>query len=216
MTGGDLKFHINNESKFTEKRTQFYASEIILGLDYLHQNNIIFRDLKPENILLDHNGHIKLSDFGLAIQTKTTSPNAPQVDSSPSPVRIKALQQQVVRGYAGTPGYAAPEMCRNLYYNFACDYFALGVTLYRCLTGKKPFLGQRNSNLDENVMNMEPDYSFPYLSAAAVSLLQGLLCKEPEKRLGYNGVDEVKSHPFFKDVDWALGILSYLFYFFLI
>lgn len=68
--GGSLFFHLNKHKRFTEAEVRFYACEIILALEYLHQNEIIYRDLKPENILMSKDGHIKLSDFGLAKKLK--------------------------------------------------------------------------------------------------------------------------------------------------
>lgn len=65
-SGGTLFFHLKRQKRFTEKEIVFYAAEIVLALEYLHQNMIIYRDLKPENILLGTDGHIKLADFGLA------------------------------------------------------------------------------------------------------------------------------------------------------
>jgi serine/threonine protein kinase len=64
--GGSLFFHLEKKRRFTESEIMFYAAEIVLALGYLHQEGVIYRDLKPENILLDADGHIKLSDFGLA------------------------------------------------------------------------------------------------------------------------------------------------------
>jgi len=64
--GGELFEHLKAARRFDETRVKFYAAEIILALEYLHSKNIIYRDLKPENVLLDENGHISLTDFGLA------------------------------------------------------------------------------------------------------------------------------------------------------
>jgi len=66
MPGGDIFFHLQREEKFDEERVKIYLAEIILALEHLHKNGIIYRDLKPENILLDKEGHIKLTDFGLS------------------------------------------------------------------------------------------------------------------------------------------------------
>lgn len=66
LNGGELFFHLCNEIRFSEDRARFYAAEIALGLAHLHKNGIIYRDLKPENVLLDHEGHLKLTDFGLS------------------------------------------------------------------------------------------------------------------------------------------------------
>ena len=66
LNGGELFFHLRKETKFNEHRARFYAAEIILALECLHGNGIIYRDLKPENVILDSDGHIKLTDFGLS------------------------------------------------------------------------------------------------------------------------------------------------------
>ena len=64
--GGSLFFQLKRKKRLQESEIVFYAAEIILALEYLHSNKIIYRDLKPENILLSEDGHLKLADFGLA------------------------------------------------------------------------------------------------------------------------------------------------------
>lgn len=66
LNGGDLFEHISRSGKFKEKRAKFYAAEIVLALNYLHENNIVYRDLKPQNIIIGKDGHVKLTDFGLS------------------------------------------------------------------------------------------------------------------------------------------------------
>jgi len=66
VNGGDLYYHLKKKHRFNEKEARFYAAELILALDYLHEKGFIYRDLKPENILLDSEGHVKLTDFGLS------------------------------------------------------------------------------------------------------------------------------------------------------
>ena len=66
LNGGDLYTHIINYGRFKEKRAKFYAAEMILALDHLHKNGIVYRDLKPQNIIIDGEGHVKLTDFGLS------------------------------------------------------------------------------------------------------------------------------------------------------
>jgi len=66
LNGGELFYHLRKETKFSEARAKFYAAEIILALECLHSNGIIYRDLKPENVILDQWGHLKLTDFGLS------------------------------------------------------------------------------------------------------------------------------------------------------
>jgi serum/glucocorticoid-regulated kinase 2 len=65
-TGGEIFFHLSSFKKFPEEIAKFYFTEILLGIEYIHSNDIVFRDLKPENILVDIEGHIKIADFGLA------------------------------------------------------------------------------------------------------------------------------------------------------
>lgn len=66
VVGGELFSHLRRAGRFTNDMTRFYASEIVLAIEYLHSKNIIYRDLKPENLLIDHQGHIRLTDFGFA------------------------------------------------------------------------------------------------------------------------------------------------------
>jgi serine/threonine protein kinase len=133
----------------------------------------VHSDMKPENILLDAAGHCKLSDLGLAVQS-----------------------QHKQKGYAGTPGYTAPEVCASRSYTAAVDFFSLGVTLYRFLFGRKPFQGERGSDLDTNVQKIEPPYYPSEVSAAAIDLLKGFLIKDPSQRLGARagGFAEIKEH----------------------
>ena len=66
VNGGELFHHLKKETKFAESRAKFYAAEIVLALEYLHQNGVVYRDVKPENILIDSEGHVRLTDFGLS------------------------------------------------------------------------------------------------------------------------------------------------------
>lgn len=189
MLGGDLKFHLINAGRFTEKRARFYAAEVLLGLETVHGASIIYRDMKLENVLLDHNGHCRISDLGLAVVTK---------------VKIK--------GYAGTPGYTAPEMIKNKLYGPGADIFSYGVMLYRMLCGSKPFKGKIDRDLDKAVIERKPQFPKEIFSKEAISLLSGLLQKRPENRLGCSerGIGEIKEHPFFESIDWGLLEAGYL------
>jgi serine/threonine protein kinase len=66
INGGELFFHLKNERRFAEKRVKFYAAELLLAFEHLHKQNVVFRDLKPENVLMNRDGHVMLTDFGLA------------------------------------------------------------------------------------------------------------------------------------------------------
>ena len=137
----------------------------------LTHNSCIYRDMKLENVLLDHSGHCRLSDLGLAVVTK---------------VKIK--------GYAGTPGYTAPEMIKNKLYGPAADIFSYGVMLYRMLCGSKPFKGKVDRDLDKAVIERKPQFPKEIFSKEAILLLTGLLQKRPENRMGCGdkGIEEIK------------------------
>merc|ERR1719189_165031 len=124
MLGGDLKYHLNVQEKFSEARTRFHAAQVLLGLEHIHSKGIVYRDLKLENVLVDEKGHCKISDLGLAVR----------------------MSSELVKGYAGTPGYTAPEVVLSHYYDHIVDFFSLGVMIYRFLCGKKPFQSKRRHN----------------------------------------------------------------------
>eukprot|EP00475_Leptophrys_vorax_P027336 TRINITY_DN38991_c0_g1_i1.p1 TRINITY_DN38991_c0_g1~~TRINITY_DN38991_c0_g1_i1.p1 ORF type:complete len:644 (-),score=188.23 TRINITY_DN38991_c0_g1_i1:94-1989(-) len=188
MMGGDLKLHLNKEEKFSEVRSRFYSAEVLLGLEHIHSKGIIYRDIKLENILLDAKGHCKVSDLGLAVMTKDK-----------------------VKGYAGTPGYTAPEVILMQPYDKMCDFFSYGVLIYRLLSGRKPFGSHMgSSDLDKNVVSVEPEYPEEFFSPEAIDLLTKLMVKDPSKRLGANGIEEIKQHPWFDPIDWGLLEAGYL------
>ena len=101
-------------------------AEIALALGFLHKNNLIYRDLKPENILLDKEGHVKLPDFGLS---------------------KVLLSKRNARAYTicGTPQYIAPEIIKSKGYDKTVDWWSLGVLMFEMLSGRKPFVFQKNS-----------------------------------------------------------------------
>ncbi|XP_034296153.1 G protein-coupled receptor kinase 5 isoform X2 [Pantherophis guttatus] len=187
MNGGDLKFHIYNMGNpgFEEERALFYAAEILCGLEDLHRENTVYRDLKPENILLDDYGHIRISDLGLAVKI-------PEGDS--------------IRGRVGTVGYMAPEVLNNQRYTLSPDYWGLGCLIYEMIAGQSPFRGRKEKvkreEVDRRVLEMEEVYSHKF-SEEAKSICKMLLNKDVKQRLGcQDGATEVKSHPFFKSMDF--------------
>ena len=113
LNGGELFYHLRREQRFSEDRTKFYAAEILLALECLHNNGVIYRDLKPENVLLDSQGHIKLTDFGLS--------------------KIKQTESEVTYTFCGTPEYLAPEIVRGEGDGKEIDFWALVSKKYRIL-----------------------------------------------------------------------------------
>ena len=105
LNGGELFFHLHKDRRFSEERTRFYAAQLVLALDHLHKNGIIYRDLKPENVILDSQGNLKITDFGL------------------SKMGMKGDDKSYT--FCGTPEYLAPEIVRGVGHNRAVDYWSL-------------------------------------------------------------------------------------------
>ncbi|KAL9658304.1 hypothetical protein ABK040_015624 [Willaertia magna] len=214
IPGGELFGHLRKVHKFTLELSKFYLCEVILAIEYLHNNNIIYRDLKPENILLNADGHIKLTDFGLAKEGITS------VGGNSSGVKTKT--------FCGTPDYLSPEIIKGLPHGKGVDYWSIGVLMFEFLTGRSPFRGSNRKELYEQILHTHPVYpkeiteatnktilvdddpikgiklQEPIQKNVLVDLLDRLLLKKPEERLGSAGIQEIKSHPFFDDVDWDL------------
>lgn len=186
--GGELFFHLGRLGKFSESRSRFYTAEIILALKYIHSLGIVYRDLKPENILLDVHGHLRLTDFGLSKEGVRDCSSG-------------------CRTFCGTPEYLAPEILERKGYGRAVDWWSLGALLFEMLTGLPPFYCSDKQKLFEKVRHSELDYPSDTVKPAAKSLLQGLLTKDPLKRLGSGPEDaeELQCHEFFTpNIDWNL------------
>ncbi|KAJ8261110.1 hypothetical protein COCON_G00168330 [Conger conger] len=197
MNGGDLKFHIYNMGTpgFDRDRVQFYAAEVCCGLEHLHMQSIVYRDLKPENILLDDNGHIRISDLGLA---------------------VKQRKGEKVRGRVGTVGYMAPEVISNERYGVSADWWGLGCLIYEMTAGRSPFRAHqehvRREEVERRVQQLREEYNNKFTEDTQ-SICRMLLAKDPEQRLGSrsDGVMGVKAHPFFRSIDFKrleAGILK--------
>ncbi|GAB5590274.1 Cytochrome c oxidase subunit 1 [Umbelopsis nana] len=185
VVGGELFSHLRRAGRFTTDITRFYASEILLAVEYLHSKDIIYRDLKPENLLLDHRGHIKITDFGFA---KTV------VD------RTWTL--------CGTPEYLAPEIIQSKGHGKAVDWWAMGILIFEMLAGYPPFYDDNSFGIYEKILAgrvMFPTHFDPY----AKDLLKRLLVGDRSRRLGNlkGGAEDVKQHKWFRGVDW-FGLLE--------
>ncbi|XP_057335686.1 atypical protein kinase C isoform X2 [Microplitis mediator] len=196
VRGGDLMFHMQRQRRLPEEHARFYAAEISLALNFLHKKGIIYRDLKLDNVLLDHEGHVKLTDYGMC--------------------KEGVRDGDTTATFCGTPNYIAPEILRGDEYGFSVDWWALGVLLYEMLAGRSPFdIAGASENPDQNT----EDYLFQVilqktiriprsLSVKAASVLKGFLCKEPNERLGCSrgpsAFLDIVGHPFFKAIDWEM------------
>jgi p70 ribosomal S6 kinase len=198
LAGGELFLRLGREGIFLEKDAAFYLGEIILGVDHLHTLGILHRDLKPENILLGHDGHICLTDFGLA---KDFGPNWTSDDADGD--RAVTI--------CGTLEYMAPEMVARKGYGRAADYWSLGCIAYEMLNGLPPFSSKQGSKeMFRKIMGEK--VKMPVGStAAACKLLKGLLNRNPDARLGnarstmfeVGGVAGLKQCAFFEHIDWT-------------
>merc|ERR1740117_620635 len=179
--GGDMGMALAKHRRFSEDNARVYAAEILLALEYLHKNKIIFRDLKPDNVIFDSDGHALLTDFGLS----KTGMGATAVSNS----------------FCGSVAYLAPEMLRRAGHTKSIDWYLLGVLIYEMLVGVPPYFNPDKAVLFKNI-EMGPlkiPHTMPH-DARQIILL--LLNRNPQKRLGAtNDADEVKAHEFFNPID---------------
>ncbi|KAH0793429.1 AGC family protein kinase [Histomonas meleagridis] len=183
VPGGELFNRLKEEGKFNESRAKLYAAEILLGLGHLHSLGILYRDLKPENVLVDAKGHIKITDFGL-VKTNMNSKDA------------------TTTTFCGTAEYLAPEMLQQQPYTKTVDWWCFGVLLYEMITGLPPFFDENTNRLYRSILYNPVNYP-QFVSENAKDLIEKLLCKDPNKRIGaIDDVNEIKRHPFFGDLDF--------------
>ncbi|XP_048414922.2 serine/threonine-protein kinase N2-like [Stegostoma tigrinum] len=180
--GGDLMMHIRS-NVFSEPQARFYAACVILGLQFLHQKDIVYRDLKLDNLLMDAEGYIKIGDFGLCKEGMGSG--------------------DCTNTFCGTPEFLAPEVLTETSYTRAVDWWGLGVLIYEMLVGECPFPGDDDDEIFDSIVNDEVCYP-QFLSTEAISMMRKLLRKNPECRLGAGDQDaeDVKKELFFKEMDW--------------
>lgn len=181
VEGGELFSLLRKSQRFPNPVAKFYAAEVTLALDYLHQQNIIYRDLKPENLLLDRHGHLKITDFGFAKEVP-----------------------DITWTLCGTPDYLAPEVVASKGYNKSVDWWSLGILIFEMLCGFTPFWdGGSPMKIYENILKGRVKYP-PYIHPDAQDLLQKLITPDLTKRLGnlHAGSKDVMNHPWFAEVTW--------------
>ena len=199
INGGNLFSFVKKRRKLNEKMAKFLFRQIILGIKHIHSQNIVHRDIKLENILIDLNNNIKICDFGIG--------------------KILNSSDELLYDRCGTPMYMAPEilLCnkKNGYSGFPVDIWASGITLYIMLSGTLPYninnnnksnedlslneiKNKDNKNLQLQIINFKPK-KIKNISKEANNLLNGLLNKNPDKRLK---CDEILNHPWLKNINF--------------
>nr|XP_042138122.1 serine/threonine-protein kinase ULK4 [Peromyscus maniculatus bairdii] len=204
-TGGSLETVIAQDENLPEEVVREFGVDLVTGLHHLHRLGILFCDLTPGKILLEGPGTLKFSNFCLArvegesLEEFFALVAAEEGGGDNGENTLKKSMKNRVRG---SPIYAAPEIMKGTDFSVASDLWSLGCLLYEMFSGKPPFFSETVSELIEKILYEDPlppvpkDSSFPKASSDFINLLDGLLQKDPQKRLSWEGVLQ---HPFWKD-----------------
>ncbi|KAG2773921.1 hypothetical protein JG687_00006929 [Phytophthora cactorum] len=232
LPGGDLMGLLMKEDTLNEATTRFYAAEMVLAIQSVHDLGYIHRDMKPDNVLLDAHGHLKLTDLGLCKKMDSRVDLLPVSQHAMNPEQAAAAaaaaatrgggggnsvdasrskpfsrNRQVAFSTVGTPDYIAPEVLAQKGYGKECDWWSMGVILYECLVGYPPFYADEPVQTCRKIVNWKQSFGFPpeaiaRLSPQCMDFVRRLICNA-ENRLGTGSVEEIKRHPWFNGVDWS-------------
>uniref|UniRef100_A0A8C5GTF9 non-specific serine/threonine protein kinase n=1 Tax=Gouania willdenowi TaxID=441366 RepID=A0A8C5GTF9_GOUWI len=193
MPGGDL-VNLTSTYDVPEKWAKFYTAEVVMALDAIHSMGFIHRDVKPDNMLLDRHGHLKLADFGTCMKMDLTG--MVHCDTA-----------------VGTPDYISPEVLKSQggdgFYGRECDWWSVGVFIFEMLVGDTPFYADSLVGTYSKIMDHKNSLNFPddvEISKDAKNIICAFLT-DREVRLGRNGVEEIKRHPFFKNDQWTFDTI---------
>ncbi|KAK3026254.1 hypothetical protein RJ639_041630 [Escallonia herrerae] len=215
LNGGDLYSLLRNLGCLDEEVARVYIAEVVLALEYLHSLRVVHRDLKPDNLLIAHDGHLKLTDFGLSkvgLINSTDDLSGPAasgtsllgVDESQVSLTEHQVERRKKRSAVGTPDYLAPEILLGTGHGTTADWWSVGVILFELIVGIPPFNAEHPQTIFDNILNRNvPWPRVPEeMSPDAQDLIDRLLTEDPNQRLGARGASEVKEHPFFRDINW--------------
>ncbi|KIY73313.1 kinase-like protein [Cylindrobasidium torrendii FP15055 ss-10] len=220
--GGDLATQLSRWGRLGRDRARFYAAEMVMALEALHDEGVIYRDLKPENVLIGRDGHIVLTDFGLAKEfprnhagfgaVLSTAPSTPAVRGRRTTSSSGGFDEfpwtlhhnigvDTTTTFCGTAEYLAPEVIQGFPYSYPVDWWALGTLMYEMIIGIIPFWAQNQQDMYTRVLNGE--LIFPEsksMDEDTKVLLRGLLEKDPLRRLSSS---EIKQQSYFSMIDWS-------------
>ena len=164
---------------------EFFLACTLLGLEYLHANKIIHKDIKPENLVLDDKGYLKINDFGIA----------------------KIYKEKNCKENGGTPGYISPEVICGQNHTYTADYFAIGVMAYEFMLGKRPYKGKNKQEVKDDILSRQAILHHEEKpcdwSSESVDFINKLIERKKEKRLGVNGIRDIKAHQWFNNFPWS-------------
>ncbi|KAI6702641.1 hypothetical protein NL676_011777 [Syzygium grande] len=168
--GGELYNVLRKHGHLNEKHAATYIASLAQALGYCHENHVIHRDIKPENLLLDHEGRLKIADFGWSVQSKGKR-----------------------HTMCGTLDYLAPEMVENKAHDHAVDNWTLGILCYEFLYGVPPFEAESQRDTFKRIMEVDLNFPpVPHVSSEAKNLICQLLVKDSSKRLS---LQKIVEHP---------------------
>ncbi|KAH8976599.1 kinase-like domain-containing protein [Lactarius hatsudake] len=227
LPGGDLMTMLMKYDVFSEDVTRFYMAECTLAIEAVHNLGFIHRDIKPDNVLIDKNGHLKLSDFGLStgvhartdgayyarlLEQQLTPRHASRNSVEVTPIHLTMTRAETIATWkknrrrlaystVGTPDYIAPEVFMMRGYGKECDWWSLGAIMFECLIGYPPFCAENASDTYKKIIDWPHHLHFPeqvHLSTEALDLMRRLMTWSD----GRAGVEEIRTHPLFHEVDW--------------
>eukprot|EP01025_Chloroclados_australasicus_P036659 TRINITY_DN3735_c1_g1_i3.p1 TRINITY_DN3735_c1_g1~~TRINITY_DN3735_c1_g1_i3.p1 ORF type:complete len:703 (-),score=87.15 TRINITY_DN3735_c1_g1_i3:1551-3659(-) len=212
--GGELYGLLNKQpgKHFLEPQVRFYAAEVLLALQYLHLQGYVYRDLKPENILMHHTGHIKLTDFDLSFTKGKQRVEVRRMDQHKGNKQesgqyvLFAEPDARANSFVGTEEYLAPEIIRGEGHGAPVDWWSFGILIHELTYGYSPFRGNSQEETFNNILKKPLRFAQkPQVSQECRDLIEQLLIKDPMRRLGTMlGAEEIKAHPYFKGINWAL------------
>jgi len=182
-SGGRLRNLLNQNKKLPLEMAKFYIANILLILEELHKNKIIYRDLKIDSLLIKDNGYLTVMDISYSKELKKYSDKTFTL--------------------CGTPNYLAPEIILNNGYSFSVDFWSLGIIFFEMLMGKDPYNNKDPIIIYQNILTNNK--KFPkIIDRDAKTLINHLLVADPQKRYGClkNGVNDIKNHRFYNDFQW--------------